>query len=123
MTVKEKRKNIRIPFTVEASINYHDRVIEGEVLNISLQGMLIEINNEIPLNEELAVKMLLSGYKTGKSLELHGHVVRSDNSGTAIRLIKLNMESLIDLRNILLDHNADADKIMNEFYDFVNQRV
>ena len=44
----EKRSNTRVIFDVNATINYNNKTIKGNVVNLSLNGLLLRTEEDIP---------------------------------------------------------------------------
>ena len=117
----EKRQCLRIPFRIESKIKYNDKILEGETLNLSLQGILINISEQIPIDSIVDVEMELIGDSSKEILNVSSKVVRSDKGGTAIKMMKIDLDSFMDLRDIIINNNGDSDKIMAEFHNFILQ--
>ncbi len=115
----ERRIFTRVPFTIDSIIRFNNRPIQGTVLNICLQGMFIDIPETLPDQALVGVEMLMDGSDIHKSLLLPGRVVRSGSKGTAIHLKKLDLDSYIIIRNILMEHSGTPEVIMDEFCRFI----
>ncbi len=115
----ERRIFTRIPFTIESNIRFNDRLIRGTVLNISLQGMFIDIPEALPDQALVGVEILLDSPGSHKTFLLPGQVVRSGSGGTAIRLMKLDLDSYILVRNLMMDNSGKPEVIMDEFCRFI----
>lgn len=118
----ERRTHTRVPFTIDATVKHGERRISGILLNISLLGMFIEVPEKIPLNETVDVEILLDCGGSRMSLLLPGEVIRSESGGTAVRLMELNLDSYIALRNLMMDNSSDPKTIMDEFSRFISDR-
>ena len=115
----ERRIFTRIPFNIESIICFNDRPIRGTVLNISLQGMFIDIPEALPNQTLVGVEILLDSPGSHKTLLLPGQVVRSGSGGTAVRLMKLDLDSYIIIRNLMMDNSGNPEVIMDEFCRFI----
>ncbi len=112
----ENRYNARVPFHVHAIVKINDRIIDGEVENLSTGGLLFKTAEDLPLNNPVAVKILLYGASSHLALDIAGKVVRKSGAGTAIQFTELDLDSFIHLRNIVT-RNADEEKIIQEYRD------
>src|SRR5208337_175490 len=117
----EKRKNIRIPFTIKSVIKYNETEIEGTVLNISLHGIFIDIPGMIPTGTVAVDELMLEGYSSKKTLRLPGQIIRSSADETAIKLGTMDLDSYITLRDLLMNCSDDPDTIMKEFIDIITR--
>ncbi len=117
-----QRKNERIPFDIKSELEYNNRLIPGDVLNISLSGLYIHVEEPIPSSSIVEIKLFLTGEKKEMTIDLSGRVVRKESSGVAIKLIDLDLNSIIELRDLLMDNHDNSDKILAEFHEFVKSR-
>ena len=115
----ERRLFTRIPFNIESIIRFNDRPIEGTVLNISLHGMFIDVPEALPNRALVVVEIRMDSYSSHKSLLLPGLVVRSGPGGTAIMLMKLDLDSYIVVRDLMMDRSINPEVIMDEFCRFI----
>lgn len=112
----EKRKNTRVPFNIESAVGYQGRTVKGEVVNLSLTGMLFKSSDEIPIHTPLDIVFFLTGTTSRLTINLNGKAVRVDERGTAIEFNEIDIDSFIHLKNIVAYNEGDEDKIMEEFY-------
>lgn len=112
----DKRRNTRVPFNIESVIRYQSRTVEGQVVNLSLTGMLFKSSDEIPINTPLDIVFLLTGTTSRLTINLKGAAVRVDERGTAIEFNEIDIDSFIHLKNIVAYNEGNEDKIMEEFY-------
>jgi hypothetical protein len=118
----ENRYNARVPFHVHAVVKIKDQIIDGEVENLSTGGLLFKTTVDMPLNEPVAVKILLYGTSSHLALDITGKVVRKSGDGTAIQFTELDLDSFIHLRNIV-SRNAEDEKIIQEYQDLRGRDV
>ncbi|MFP4444721.1 MAG: PilZ domain-containing protein [Desulfosudaceae bacterium] len=122
MPDSDQRRGTRVVFRVKARMEYNGQLIEGEVRNLSLKGMLVATDVRIPRDTELAIHIFLSGTTSEVDLAMKGSVVRSDETGAAIVFKEIDLDSFIHLRSVVSYNEGDEDKIMNEFYDIVHEK-
>jgi hypothetical protein len=115
----ERRIFTRVPFSIDSIIRFNDRPILGIVLNISLQGMFIDITESLPHHALVGVEIVLDSSGAHKTLLLPGQVIRSGSGGTAVRLMKLDLDSYIIIRNLMMDVSGNPEVIMDEFCRFI----
>ena len=119
--IMENRKNIRIPFTLKSVIKFNETEIDGTVLNISLQGIFIDIPGSIPTGTVVVVELILEGYASQKILQLPGQIIRSGPDETAVKLISMKLDSYIALRDLLMNCSDDPDTVMKEFIGIITR--
>ncbi len=112
----ENRNNERVPFRVRAVVKCKDRIIEGDVENLSTGGMLFKTGEDLSLDDPVTVKVFLYGESSQLALDMTGKVVRKGDVGTAIQFTELDLDSFIYLRNIV-SHNSPDKNIIREFED------
>ncbi len=113
----EKRTNTRVLFNVNAVVKYQDKTLEGKVNNVSLYGILLQTPEQVPVDTAVDVKVCMEGTTTNLTLNLQGHITRSDQTGTAIAFDSIDIDSFVHLKNIVAYNEGDEDKIMKEFHD------
>ncbi len=112
----EKRNNTRVTFEVGAIIKYKKKMIECEVVNLSLNGVLLKAKTIIPENEEVKLDILMEGTTSKLIVNLKGIVVRTDASEIAVEFKSIDLDSFMHLKNIVAYNEGNEEKIMNEFY-------
>jgi len=74
----EKRKNLRIDVRWPIKVSTNEGQIEGETVNISLDGMSIYCDDPLPFNEALSISIEPLNQSV---IELSGKVIWSDSYG------------------------------------------
>lgn len=113
----EKRNFTRVPFSEGASIRYNGQVIWGKIKDVSLQGMFINIQQEIPNIRPVQVTAYLS---SKSSFKLQANVVRYESTGLGLQITEIDAHSFKNLRNIIAQKCNDQDTIMRETYKMVS---
>ena len=84
---KEKRNFARLALHAKASINQQDRMIEGEVENLSMKGVFVRTTKIIPVNDTVAVTIYHT--LTPQVLcDLKAKVVRITDKGMGLQFEK-----------------------------------
>ncbi|MEW6080108.1 MAG: PilZ domain-containing protein [Thermodesulfobacteriota bacterium] len=120
---QNKRRGTRVVFNVNAELSFGDQTQTGEVRNLSLKGMLVDIKTDIPAETELDIKIYLSGTSSSLTLSMKGRVVRCDENGLAVLFKEIDVESFIHLRSVVGYNEGNEDKIMREFYDLIEEQA
>jgi hypothetical protein len=118
----EKRKFSRVPFLIKVKVNWRDKQITGEIGNLSLRGMFIQMPPTIPMGESLVVNLQLTGDSSDLKVSIGGKVVRDTPEGIGIEFEQIDLDSFIHLRNIVAYNSGNADHIDEEFLDFVKHK-
>ena len=111
----EKRSTVRVPFHVRSVIKHADKIIEGEVVNLSTGGMLFSTKDAIAAGETVNISIFLYGSSSHLALNITGSVVRHTKDSIAIKFRELDLDSFIHLRNIVSHNTADDDKAIKDF--------
>jgi hypothetical protein len=82
--------------------------------NLSLKGMFLKTDHEIPLNVPVRVTV----YHSGKSsLNVDAKVVRKEaRKGVGLEISALNATTFAQLRDIVATNSANPGKVMQETY-------
>ncbi len=110
-----ERNRSRVVFHVNASIEYNSHTVNGDVENLSTNGMFMNTTENIPLDTEVEVSIYLSGTTSELSLKINGVVVRKDEKGIAVNFKEIEFDSFLHLRNIIEFNAAGESKAMKEF--------
>ena len=87
---REKRLCTRTPFITDVTLRLGDvdTAIEADLLNISMSGMFIRIDQVIPVGTPCTIEIRVTGNHSRLRLEdIQGEVVRQDEQGVAIQFV------------------------------------
>ena len=115
----EKRNNTRVLFDVSTIVKYKNKEIKGNVVNLSLNGILMRIEENIPKNANVSINIIMEGSSSQLLINLEGIVVRSEKSEVAVEFKSIDLDSFIHLKNIVVYNEGNEEKIMKEFYNTV----
>lgn len=107
----KNRAFTRVGFSEWATISYENQVFGGLVENISLRGLFVQTNQELPLNIPLEVSV---HHSINKSLYLSAVAVRHGKTGLGMRINRMDIHSLVYLRNILEKQCQDPQLVTHE---------
>lgn len=111
----DDRTKSRVVFHVNASIDYDGRTINGEVENLSINGMFLKTAEDLQIGKEVEVSIYLSGTTSELSLKINGVIVRKDERGIAIKFSQIGFDSYVHLKNVIDFNKLDENKIIREF--------
>jgi hypothetical protein len=114
----EKRNTIRVPFHVRSVIKHADKIIEGDVVNLSTGGMLFSTDDAIPAGETVNISIFLYGSSSHLALNITGTIVRNSNNSIAVKFIELDLDSFIHLKNIVSRNALDDEKTIKDFKEY-----
>ena len=113
----EKRHFTRVLFQTEAIVRSGSKTLRGEIGNLSLKGMFLNVPGGVPVNESVEVEILLSGSTSELALKMEGTVIRDSPEGLAIQFKGMSLDSFIHLKNIISYNRGDEEQVMEEFYE------
>ncbi len=105
----EKRSGSRVIFKVKTIIKFNKSSFEGKIVNISLQGMLIQGIEKIPANTNVKAEICMEGDTSHLAITVMGYATRSDDNGVAIVFKEIDIDSYIHLKNIIA-YNEDIEE-------------
>ncbi len=114
-----KRMLSRVDFKVDATVKYRNADLPCTVKNLSLNGIYIVSELDIPMHEELDVRLALSSTNSDMAVEVKGEVVRKEEDGVAVQFKGIELDSFIFLRNIVIYNSGNSDLIDKEYRDYL----
>lgn len=115
--VMEKRFFTRVKFVNNVTINYENQLFFGDIQNICLQGLFIKTKHSVPLQTSLQITVFCS---PDFSIHLNANVVRCEESGIGLQIRKMDVNSFVQLRNVVATQCNDHGRIMRETYKVTN---
>jgi hypothetical protein len=109
----KNRDFTRINYSVGASIKYGNNVVMCNTDNLSLRGIYLKTDHEVPLNTPVNVTVYHSNQS---SLKFSARVVRSEANGVGVQIDNLNVNAFVQLRNIVSENSNDQGMVMQETY-------
>ena len=103
----------RVSYSVGASVKYGNSLIICNTDNLSLHGMYLKTDQEIPLNMPVSVTVY---HSSQSSLKFDAKVVRREESGVGVQISSLNVKSFVQLRDIVADNSKDRGSVMLETF-------
>ncbi|MBC7963865.1 MAG: PilZ domain-containing protein [Steroidobacteraceae bacterium] len=113
----EKRFFTRVKFVENVSINHDNQLFFGDIQNICLQGLFIKTKHSVPLQTSLQITVFCS---PDSSIHLNANVVRCEASGIGLQIRKMDVNSFVQLRNVVATQCNDHGRIMRETYKVTN---
>lgn len=110
----EKRQFTRIPAGGQVSLRCGSIEATGELLDISLNGVLVRCNMLVPVGEQVRLTLQLRDLPAGTSIALSGTVVRMGFGTLAATFQDVDDISLRRLRLWVEGHHPDPDALNRE---------
>ena len=117
-----KRVLSRVDFNIKAVLSSENDKIEGEVQNLSLNGMFLITEKEVKENVLYNIEISLQSSSSDIKILIKGLSVRKDDAGHAFTFSEIDLDSFIALKNVIAYNSGSMDKIENEFKDFIDQK-
>ncbi len=115
------RKFTRIPIETGAIIQCGETTVVGGVENLSLNGMLFRTTQNVDLENEVKIKLMMSGPSSKMSLDMNGIVRRKDEQGYGIEFTGMYLDVFFHLKNVIALGMGDETKAMEEFFTFMGE--
>src|SRR6266496_2575018 len=109
----EKRHFTRVEFSGCASVRHDGQVFFCDTKNVSLQGLFIETEQELPLNAAVEITIY---YSPDSSFHLNADVVHCEEMGLGMQIKRIDVHSFVHLRDVVATQCNDQDTIMRETY-------
>lgn len=113
-----KRNFTRVEYSVGASIRYDDNVIFGHVQDLSLCGMFIRTDGEVPFEKPVQVTVYNDAIS---SFKLYAQVVHRDTGGMGFQVSKIDVKSFNSLRNIVEQKCNNQNVVMAETFKMLDR--
>jgi len=101
----------RVNCSIGAFISYGDDLIVCNTDNLSLHGMYLNTEHDLPLNVPVHVTL---HHSSQSSFKVNAHVVRKEANGVGLQITNLNVSSFVQLRDVVAEKCNDYAKLMTE---------
>ncbi|HZV81932.1 MAG TPA: PilZ domain-containing protein [Geobacteraceae bacterium] len=119
----EQRHFSRVVYHMHAVITCNGDSFSADVENLSLHGMLVRSERVLSCGKQVEITISLVDAVPPVEIHLNGVVVRSQEGELGFRFERIELDSFVHLRNIVSIAKGDADRVMDEFIDFVGANV
>lgn len=117
------RKFSRVPFRVVATVTAGAVSFQGAVSNLSMNGLFVETAERLPEGTEADISIALAGSDPELQVAFSGRVARLTEAGVAFHFEKMDPNSYTHLKNIIAYNMADPDKVMEEIYSNIEEKI
>lgn len=120
MTTDERRHFSRIFFTAEVKLQCGDNEFTCRLLDISLKGALLDIENQ-PSSFQSEVCRLIVPLGEDEEIVMKGGIVHMEENHLGMRCSEVDLESMTNLRRLVelnLGDSAMLDRELTELLHF-----
>lgn len=117
------RKFSRVHFSVGATVRIADRQFQGAVENLSMTGMFMLTNEQLPEGEIADITIVLTGTLPEIAVNFTGVVTRITDDGVGFTFEKMDLDSYMHLKNIIAYNIDDSDKVMEEIGHSIDEKL
>jgi len=117
------RKFSRVEFNVMATVSTGGRSFQGKVSNLSMNGLLLDTDEKLQMGEVVDITISLPGTEPEITVAFTGRVCRITDSDIAFRFQMIDLDSYTHLRNIISYNMADAEKVMDEIFSDIDEKI
>jgi len=121
--MQDRRCFTRVDFRVSALLQAEGVALKGEVTDVSLHGMYLETQEQLPLGTPVEITVYLSATPEPIVINVKGTVARLVPGGLGCAFDKMDVESFAHLRSIISYQGGDESKVMAEFAEYVVKKM
>jgi hypothetical protein len=110
----ERRNFQRVPFATEAEINCNEEKFHGELLDISLQGALIQGKGSISLEKGAICELSINLVDSEITLQFDVNLAHREENKFGFKFIGEDTETMIHLRRLLELNIGSSETIDKE---------
>jgi hypothetical protein len=116
----EQRHFTRLTSPFDAIIKIKDQVYHGHLVDLSLKGALVELNNQIePLGIDCLITIPLAS--SGITMSFNAKLVHSEDHHFGFEFESEDLDSMIHLRRFLELNCSDPEQITQELFFLIKQ--
>jgi hypothetical protein len=117
------RKFSRVKFQAAATVSAATHRFQGEVDNLSMNGMFMVTSEQLQPGEAVDISIILNGASPEISVRITGKVSRIGENGIGFSFEKTDLDSYTHLKNIVSYNIDDADKITEEIHHAIDDKI
>jgi hypothetical protein len=103
----------RVSHSVGASIRYDNSTVTCKISNLSIGGMYLKTDFDLPLHAPVNVTV---HHLENSLFKVNASVVRKEPDGVGLQISSLSADSFMHLRDIVTDKSCDSNKVMQETF-------
>jgi hypothetical protein len=117
------RKFSRVNFKVNATIKTAERQFQGDVKDLSMNGMFMLTGEQLHLGNPVDITIILTGTSPEIKVNFSGEVSRTDENGLGFNFKKMDLDSYTHLKNIVAYNIDDAEKVLEEIHLSIDEKI
>jgi len=117
------RKFSRVNFQIDTIVKAAAHQFRGEADNLSMSGMFMVTREQLQLGEPVDISIILNGASPEITIRITGKVSRIVENGIGFSFEKTDLDSYTHLKNIVTYNIDDAEKIMEEIYNSIDEKI
>jgi c-di-GMP-binding flagellar brake protein YcgR len=110
----EKRYFSRISFKAHSQIEFNNKVYEGELLDLSLRGALLNSKDQIPMKQSDNCTLIIHLHSSDIKLIFEAKLTHIHENNIGFKFLEEDVGTMTHLRNLLSLNVGDYDKITDE---------
>ncbi len=112
----DRRHFTRVQVRSAAVVKSRFIEINGEVQDLSINGIRLKSNQKFDLGKEVQVRISFSTDSSQLWINLFGIVIRHESNGMAIQFSNIPLDSYVHLRNMICCFLDDQYKVIGESF-------
>ena len=114
MDVTEQRHFQRVPFATGSTIEFGGERLDAEVIDICLKGALLKLSGPLECRRGDTCTVSITLNSSDVTIRFEGEVAHLRDRFLGVKLLKIDIDSMIHLRNIVELNTADPDLVRKE---------
>jgi len=119
MTTDDRRLFSRIKFDTEISIAINKNTITGNLIDISLQGALIESSSDVSLSKDDKGILTISLGNSTIVLSINVTLAYQKDRDLGFRFAEMELDTVMHLRRLIELNVGDSEKVREELFFLV----
>jgi len=117
--MQDRRNFSRVDFKVSALLQSEGVALKGEVKDVSLHGLYLETDQQLPVGTPVELTIYLSTALEPVVINVSGTVARLMPGGIGCAFDKIDVDSFAHLRSVIAYQGGDEAKVMSEFTEYM----
>lgn len=114
--MKEHRRFNRADFHTNGYFIIEGRKIHFKIINISLNGILLEPEIQENFNKDIVVSLIIRLSSSDIEISTKAELLHKENNHLGFKFKEIDVESMIHLRRLVELNSDSADQIANELH-------
>ena len=107
MAKTELRKFSRVHYNANVLLHINDEKHIGRLLDISINGALIRTSAHMPMHSKVQLDIIMD--KHTPAITMYSQVVHIDEQDVGFQCDEIDIDSMIQLRQIINSYNSDPE--------------